>query len=411
MERNAAAGSNEPVQEHVPDGERSSAAYQTPARLMARRFFREKTAVAGLVFVVLLILAAVAAPLFVNGKPLLIISESGVSSPALRDFFAPDAQEVFVEKMFNWLFLAIPAALVLYGCFRKRKKILWTSLAVVFVLLAVPFCVSKSQMTQVDWRKIAAEDTASKYYFAAVPYGPFETSPDTYAMPSRKHPFGTDNVGRDVFARMMYGARVSLAVGFLATAIELVLGTLIGLFSGYRGGRVDLIVQRLVEIVICFPTFLLLLILMAIMLDYGARQSILLVIFVLGMTGWPGLSRLVRGEVLKVRQMAYIQSCESLGVPLRSILFRHLLPNVSGPIFVSFAFSVAGAILAENSLSFLGFGVQAPSASWGELLKQAFADPLSYWNLMLWPGLAIFLCVTAFNFIADGIRRSIDLKI
>ena len=149
---------------------------------------------------------------------------------------------------------------------------------------------------------------------------------------------------------------------------------------------------------------------MSIMLDYGTRQSILLVIFVLGMTGWPGLSRLVRGEVLKARQMAYIQSCESLGVPLHSILFKHLLPNVSGPIFVSFAFSIAGFILAENSLSFLGFGVQAPSASWGELLKQAFADPLSYWNLMLWPGLAIFLCVTAFNFIADGIRRSIDLK-
>ena len=589
MEQSIAAERDERTQR--PSGEAESAAYLTPGQLMVRRFFREKTAVAGLVFVILLILAAVAAPLFVNGKPLLIISASGaLSSPALRDFFAPDAQEVFVEKMFNWLFLAIPAALILYGCFRKirripwgaldmililallavpfcttrsqtphtnwrrvaavnkspkmihifaaadktpkmiylfavvpygpfetspdtharpsrehplgtdnmgrdvfarmihgarmipavgflatfaaplfvngkplliisvskglslsspalrdyfapdaqnvflekiinwlflaipavlllygffrKKRRFWPALAVVLVmvLLAVPFCTLRSQMTQTDWRKVAAEDTASKYYFAVVPYGPFETSPDTYAMPSRKHPFGTDNVGRDVFARMMYGARVSLAVGFLATAIELVLGTMIGLFSGYRGGRIDLIVQRLVEIVICFPTFLLLLILMAIMLDYGTRQSILLVIFVLGMTGWPGLSRLVRGEVLKARQMAYIQSCESLGVPLRSILFRHLLPNVSGPIFVSFAFSIAGAILAENSLSFLGFGVQAPSASWGELLKQAFADPLSYWNLMLWPGLAIFLCVTAFNFIADGIRRSIDLK-
>ena len=263
--------------------------------------------------------------LFVNGKPLLIAAADGsLSSPALRDFFAPDAQEVFVEKMFNWLFLAIPAALILYGCFRKRKRVLYSVLAVVLILLAVPFCVSKAQMTQVDWRKAAAEDTASKYYFAAVPYGPFETSPDTYAMPSKQHPFGTDNVGRDVFARMTYGARVSLAVGFLATAIELVLGTMIGLFSGYRGGRVDLAVQRLVEIVICFPTFLLLLILMSIMLDYGTRQSILLVIFVLGMTGWPGLSRLVRGEVLKARQMAYIQSCESLGVPLRRILFKHL---------------------------------------------------------------------------------------
>ena len=399
------------TQETAPIEGTDSAAYETPGQLMVRRFFREKTAVCGLVFVILLILAAVTAPLFVNGKPLLIISASGgVSSPALRDFFAPDAQEVFVEKLFNWLFLAIPAALILYACFRKRKKVLGPVLTAVLILLAVPFCVFRSQMTQVDWRKTAQEDTASRYYFAVVPYGPFETSPDTYAMPSRRHPFGTDNVGRDVFARMMYGARVSLAVGFLATAIELVFGTMIGLFSGYRGGRVDLFVQRLVEIVICFPTFLLLLILMAIMLDYGTRQSILLVIFVLGMTGWPGLSRLVRGEVLKARQMAYIQSCESLGVPLHSILFRHLLPNVSGPIFVSFAFSIAGAILAENSLSFLGFGVQAPSASWGELLKQAFADPLSYWNLMLWPGLAIFLCVTAFNFIADGIRRSIDLK-
>jgi len=408
---NTNTAEQEQVQETSLARETDSAAYLTPGQLMVRRFFREKTAVCGLVFVILLILAAVTAPLFVNGKPLLIISASGgVSSPALRDFFAPDAQEVFVEKLFNWLFLAIPAALILYACFRKRKKVLGPVLTAVLILLAVPFCVFRSQMTQVDWRKTAQEDTASRYYFAVVPYGPFETSPDTYAMPSRRHPFGTDNVGRDVFARMMYGARVSLAVGFLATAIELVFGTMIGLFSGYRGGRVDLFVQRLVEIVICFPTFLLLLILMAIMLDYGTRQSILLVIFVLGMTGWPGLSRLVRGEVLKARQMAYIQSCESLGVPLHSILFRHLLPNVSGPIFVSFAFSIAGAILAENSLSFLGFGVQAPSASWGELLKQAFADPLSYWNLMLWPGLAIFLCVTAFNFIADGIRRSIDLK-
>lgn len=399
------------TQETLPADAADSAAYLSPGQLMVRRFFREKTAVAGLVFVVLLILAAVAAPLFVNGKPLLIVAaDDSFSSPALRDFFAPDAQEVFVEKMFNWLFLAIPAGLVLWLCLRKKKKILCPVLAAALVLLALPFCFSKAHMSQVDWRKAAVEDASSKYYFAPVRYGPFETSSDTYAKPSRRHPFGTDNVGRDVFARMMYGARVSLAVGFLATAIELVLGTIIGLFSGYRGGRVDLIVQRLVEIVICFPTFLLLLILMAIMLDYGARQSILLVIFVLGMTGWPGLSRLVRGETLKVRQMAYIQSCESLGVPLRSILFRHLLPNVSGPIFVSFAFSIAGFILAENSLSFLGFGVQAPSASWGELLKQAFADPLSYWNLMLWPGLAIFLCVTAFNFIADGIRRSIDLK-
>ena len=209
---------------------------------------------------------------------------------------------------------------------------------------------------------------------------------------------------------MLYGGRVSLAVGLLASAISLLLGVSVGLFSGYLGGKFDLFVQRVVEIVICFPTFLLLLILMALMLDSGSRQSILLVILVLGCTGWPGLARLVRGEVLKQRQMQYIQACESLGVPFVRIMFRHLLPNVAGPVFVCFAFDVAGAILAENSLSFLGFGVQIPTASWGELLRQALEDPLTYWNLMLWPGLAVFFCVCAFHFIADGLRNTIDRK-
>ena len=133
-------------------------------------------------------------------------------------------------------------------------------------------------------------------------------------------------------------------------------------------------------------------------------------ILVLGCTGWPGLARLVRGEVLKQRQMQYIQASECMGVPFRRILTVHLLPNVSGPIFVAFAFDIAGCILAENSLSFLGFGVQIPTASWGELLRQALDDPLQHWNLMLWPGLAIFICVCSFNFIADGLRRAIDPK-
>ena len=168
--------------------------------------------------------------------------------------------------------------------------------------------------------------------------------------------------------------------------------------------------MRLVEIVICFPTFLLLLILMSIMLDYGSRQSILLVILVIGLTGWTGLCRLVRGETLKARKMEYIQSCEAMGTPVWRILLFHLLPNVSGPIFVSFTFEVAGAILAESSLSFLGFGVQDPTSSWGELLRQAFPDPLTYWHLMLWPGLAIFLAVCAFNFAGEGLRKALDAK-
>ncbi len=383
----------------------------SPGRLVWRRFRSEATAVGGLAVVILLFAIAIFAPFLVNGRPWLVAGDVGVFSPALRDFFAPDAQERFVETMFNWLALCVPLCALAALLFRKRRRALRVVLPCILLLGALPFCCLQSRLDVRNWRAFAQENPNVLCVFAPVPYGPYETTADVHAGASREHWLGTDQVGRDVLARMVYGTRVSLAVGVLATTISLAIGATLGLLSGYRGGRLDLFVQRLVEIVICFPTFLLLLILMTIMLDYGIRQSILLVILVIGFTGWPGLSRLVRGETLKQRQMAYIQSCESLGVPTATILFRHLLPNVSGPIFVSFAFSIAGAILAENSLSFLGFGVQDPTASWGELLRQAFADPLSYWNLLLWPGLAIFCSVTAFNFIADGIRKAIDLRL
>lgn len=382
----------------------------SPRAEAVRRFFRDGPAVAGLVFIILLTGTAVCAPLIANGRPFLTNVNGFWQSPALKDFFAPDCQEILVESLFNFLLLALPVS-ALFLLLTKRLHPLFRRIGLMLLLAAcmVPFLVSRPVMDKTDWRSLAeaGREKGCVSIFAPVPFGPYETASEIYAKPSRHHLFGTDQIGRDVFARMVYGARVSLAVGFLATGLSLFLGTLIGLFSGYRGGRIDLFVQRLVEIVICFPTFLLLLILMALMLDYGSRQSILLVIAVLGFTGWPGLCRLVRGEVLKQREMAYIRSCESMGLPLWRILALHLLPNAAGPIFVSCAFDVAGAILAENSLSFLGFGVQDPSASWGELLREAFADPLTYWNLMLWPGLAIFLTVTSFNFMADGIRKAI----
>ncbi len=368
---------------------------------MFRRFFAERTAVVSLIFILFLFLLALLAPLISNSLPLLVVENGNISSPVLRNFFAPDVQEVFVEKIFNYLLLAAFPALLLY-----RK---WKILIPVLLLLTVPFFTVSRVNDRTDYHALKESGTAT-VIFAPVSSGPYATSVHTYEKPSRQHWMGTDQSGRDVFSRMLYGSRVSLAVGFLASAISLVLGVSVGLFSGYLGGKTDILIQRIVEIVICFPTFLLLLILMALMLDHGSRQSVLLVILVLGCTGWPGLARLVRGEVLKQRQMQYIQACETLGIPFWRILFRHLLPNVSGPVFVCFAFDIAGAVLAENALSFLGFGVQIPTASWGELLRQALDDPLTCWNLMLWPGLAVFLCVCAFHFIADGLRNSIDRK-
>jgi len=380
----------------------------SPVQQAWRRFLRDRFAVAALAVMLLLFLAAMAAPLIANSLPLLIITEQGEwFSPALRDFFAPNVQEVFVEKIFNYLlFAAIPVsiALVLLRKYVLCRRIVTGGL---IVLLAVPFFTVQQKNDMRDYTK---DFSHAEIIYAPVPYGPFQTSSDVFGKPSAEHWFGTDQNGRDVFARMLYGSRVSLAVGFLAAGISLILGTLIGLISGYLGGKIDLIIQRCVEIVICFPTFLLLLILMVVLLDSGSRQSVLLVILVLGCTGWPGLARMVRGEVLKQRQMQYVQASECMGVPFRRILTVHLLPNVSGPIFVAFAFDIAGCILAENSLSFLGFGVQIPTASWGELLRQALDDPLLHWNLMLWPGLAIFVCVCSFHFIADGLHRAIDPK-
>lgn len=377
-----------------------------------KKFRKSRTAMPGLAAILFLCAVAVFAPLIANGKPLLVFMNGSLSSPAFSAMISPESSEVFVEKTFNFLMFFLPMLLVLRLFTRRvRRKFFRFSALLLAVLLLIPFLMHGRRIDKTPWRDIASEMKAPDFaVFAPVPYGPFETVAVPYQKPSCEHWFGTDHAGRDVLSRMIYGARVSLAVGFLATGIAMVLGTAIGLFAGYKGGKTDLLVMRLVEIVICFPTFLLLLILMSIMLDYGSRQSILLVILVIGLTGWTGLCRLVRGETLKARKMEYIQSCEAMGTPVWRILLFHLLPNVSAPIFVSFTFEVAGAILAESSLSFLGFGVQDPTSSWGELLRQAFPDPLTYWHLMLWPGLAIFIAVCAFNFAGEGLRKAIDAK-
>ncbi len=386
----------------------------SPAAQVRRRFFSDWTAVAGFILIVLMLAVAVFAPLLANGLPLFVLANGSVSFPFFPALFSTDSPEIFVEKTFNFFLLYLPiAALAALAmrCWNFRwKPVVYLCLAAIILL---PFFLLPNRPDRTNWKEKAQEIRMSGgiVVFPPVAYGPFETGGTPYAKPSREHPAGVDHAGRDVMARMIYGARVSTAVGFLATLISLIIGTFMGLFTGYKGGKTDLIVMRFVEIVICFPTFLLLLILMSIMLDYGSRQSILLVILVIGFTGgWPGLCRLVRGETLKQRSLPYIAAAETLGVPVRRILFAHILPNVSGPIFVTFTFDVAGAILAESSLSFLGFGVQDPAASWGELLRQAFPDPLTYWHLTLWPGLAIFLAVCAFNFAGEGLRKAVAPK-
>ncbi|MBQ8756568.1 MAG: ABC transporter permease [Lentisphaeria bacterium] len=367
------------------------------------RFWKLRSAYIGIFGILLLALPALAAPLLANGRPLIWVQSDGVTFPFLAAFFAPDSPEYFIEQLFNWLLLFLPCWGMMQFC--RRKVIRRSVLSVIAVLLLLPFLLAEPVVDKTDYRR-----TAPGAVFAPIPYGPFELAGTPYATPDREHWLGCDEVGRDVASRLIYGARVSLAVGIIATAITVVIGTLVGLFAGFYRGWFDLTVMRLVEVLLCFPTFLLLLILMSMLKDRQFEQSILVVIAVIGLTGWIGLTFLVRGETLKQRALPYIQSCEVSGIsPWRTMTF-HLLPNITGPILVSFTFGIAGAIGVENALSFLGFGVQPPTASWGGLLRQACDNPLAYWHLTFFPGLALFIAVLAFNFTGEALRKALTPK-
>ena len=377
------------------------------------KFFASAPGRLGVVGLALLLLPAIFAPFIANGRPLLAIAGGKVSMPFLRHFFAPAASDydIFSEVCFNYLALLIPLGAVVWFALRRARSLRKWLLAVLALLLILPFALVKPKNNDRKFRN-AARIPGEVRIFAPLPYSPFEQIGRPYEAPSVRHPMGCDSVRRDVAARLIYGARTSLAVGIFATALAVVIGTAIGIAAGYWRGWFDLVVMRIVEILMCFPTFLLLLILMS---SLGNRAdplpSIPVVIGVLGLTGWIGAAFLVRGETLKQCAMSYIQSCEVSGVSTWRIMFRHLLPNISPVLLTWGVFAVAGSIMAENGLSFLGFGVKEPGASWGELLRQAFSgDPVRYWHLTVFPGAAIFLAVISFNFIGDGINKAISPK-
>lgn len=381
---------------------------RSPLQMAVRRFCRDRIALAGVAGILLIFLPALYAPFIANGKPLFLITGDGeFSLPFIRAFFAPESSEVLVEKLFNFAALFLPIWLITRLIFRKR---LWRGV-VNFLLGAALLCgfvFSRQVMDHRDYRQSCAD--ARLAVFAPIPFGPDEITGVPYGEPDEKHLLGCDDVGRDLASRLIYGARVSLAVGVLATVLALMIGLTVGLSAGFFRGKYDLTVMRIVEILLCFPSFLLLLILMSMLGDYKIGESIPLVIAVLGLTGWMNLAFLVRGEVLKESALPYIQSCVVSGVPGMRIMFRHLLPNITAPVLISFTFGIAGAITGESGLSFLGFGVQPPTASWGNLLRQAFDNPLEYWHLTFYPGAALFIAVLAFNFTGEGLRRAFDVK-
>jgi len=225
--------------------------------------------------------------------------------------------------------------------------------------------------------------------------------------PSRAHWLGTDVEGRDVWARLVYGARVSLGVGIVSQSIAATLGVTLGLLAGYYGGWIDELVMRLADVTLAFPTLLLLIAMAA------ALQPSMGVVFVtIGVVGWAGMARLVRGQVLVVRGLEYVQAARSLGIKSPRIMLRHVLPNVAGPVIIAATLGIAGAIMAEAALSFLGLGVQPPTASWGSMIADARdLDQLrsAPWTSIA-PGLAIGAAVLGFNLLGDALRDALDVR-
>jgi peptide/nickel transport system permease protein len=223
--------------------------------------------------------------------------------------------------------------------------------------------------------------------------------------PSGEHLFGTDDRGRDVLARMIFGARISLSIGFIAVGISAFIGIILGGIAGYYGGTTDFIVSRLFEVMMTFPVFFLILTILAF-----REPSIYNIMIVIGVTSWTGVARLIRGEFLKLRKFGYVEAAVALGGSDFRIMLKHMLPNGLAPVLVDSTFGIAGAILVESGLSFLGFGVPPPDPSWGDILSQSQKYVDFAWWLVLFPGAAIFLTVTAFNLIGEGFRNSIDPK-
>lgn len=240
-----------------------------------------------------------------------------------------------------------------------------------------------------------------------VPYAPDAVDVTrAYLEPSTQHLMGTDQLGRDVFSRMVYGARISLLVGIVAVSISTFVGILFGALAGYYGGKVDTLVMRFVDIMLCFPSFFLILAVIA-FLD----PSIFNIMAVIGLTSWMGIARLVRAEFLSIKQQEYLLAAQLQGLQDRILIMKHILPNALAPVFVSATLGVAGAILVESGLSFLGIGVQPPTPSWGNILTDGKAAIDFAWWLSVFPGLAILITVLGYNLLGEALRDLLDPRI
>jgi peptide/nickel transport system permease protein len=379
--------------------------------LVWREFKKSRISVVCLIFIVLLFAVAILAPFLANDKPYWIEINGQLQFPLFKDLNAGD-YSVFLATIIGVI------QIILIKRNRERLDpsirggVLWRQIGVNAVIALVGVIsihvFIPDRLDAVDYKEMIESNKASKAFFAPVPYGYARTAlEDREQPPSAKHWLGTDDVGSDVLCRLIHGSRISLSVGFVAVGISSLIGIFIGAILGYFGGKVDFIGMRIVEIMMAIPTFFLIITIVAFF-----PRSLFNIMFIIGITSWTGDARFIRAEFFKLRKQDFVQAAKSLGLPLRSILFRHMLPNGIAPVLVNATFGIAGAIFIEAALSFLGFGVAPPTPSWGQMLSLGVSTTGRFlWWLTLFPGLAIFFTVLAYNLVGEALRDAIDPRL
>lgn len=354
---------------------------ETYSQRVWRRLRRHRSGFAGLVVVAMLVMTAALAPLLANDRPVAARYKGEWVFPAFT---------TYVDAWVPWRSL------------RNEMK----SLKIGDTL---PFSDYYPQLEGKTWVELRGTPDLSADLWPPVPYNPTQIDKSVARkLPGEVpgHILGTDDLGHDVLARLIHGTVVAMLVGLVSQTIAVTVGVTLGLAAGFRGGWVDLVLSRITEIVMCFPTFFLIIAVIAFL-----EPSVVNIMVVIGGVAWTNQYRLIRGEVLKVRNLEYVTAARALGIPTRRIMFRHVLPNAISPIFVAVAFGVASSVLMESSLSFLGFG-DTSVPSWGEIVKQGRTYLQSgLWHLTVFPGLAIFVTLTAFNLLGQGLRDAMDPKL
>ena len=357
----------------------------------------------GLVWIVIMIISAVFAPIISNSHPFLMVVDGTFSSPMATHLTWVDV--ALLSSFFSGILIWLSFKRV-----EGWKRICLIILASILISLVSSLSVLSPKAVIYDqYREGLSSGEIESAYFAPIPYSPTDRlrdDPSPLKAPSANHFLGTDEDGADVLSRMIYGSRIALGIGLVATFTSLIIGVLYGGVMGFYSGWVDIIMMRFLEIFESIPSLFLILTVVAF---FG--RNIYLIMLIIGLTGWPGYARFLRAEFLKLRQQDFVQAAEASGLSLGSILFRHMLPNGIAPLLVLSSFGMASAILVEATLSFLGLGA-IDQPSWAAMLNQAVGPggSIAIW-MATFPGLAIFLTLFAYTLIGEALRDAIDPRL